>query len=516
MNYNDDESELAYTGIETTSLNHQSKSEDPVGSILVHSQDSSTGNARDHSDPFLVTFETGGDIDPRASCGHLRKWSKRYLAYINLAASLLTFYSLLCSGFLVAFAPQIVAELKLTPWMVTLALSHYEICLCVAAPLWGWISDQHGRKRVLLVCVNGIALFHMGCALSQSATIMVFCRLMVGLFASGIFPITTAISADNCDFTVSEQEIGSFVLQWILPPPGPGLSTMMINPKLGWRGLVWIFAIVAGVCAALIALTFPETHRPTILANHTRHLQKQMHDHRYHAPIELSREGDRGVASSLILLICEPVIILSGFYLALNIASLNIYFEAVPVASQTYHPKGVLMIANMIIFISQTIGLTLFGRLFFPRVFRPKVLRRYSPESIPAEARLVFAVVSTPLLATGFFWFGWSAFPNVNPGAAISGSAVVGLSSIFLSTVTTVYIIDVYESVSATALGWTFAMGNVFLVVLPIISEGMFRVLGLHWASTLSGLVTIATIPIPVLLMRYGSALRARSRYARR
>lgn len=40
-------------------------------------------------------------------------------------------------------------------------------------------------------------LFFMGCALSRSAIIMVFCRLMAGLFAAGIFPITTWVYASK-------------------------------------------------------------------------------------------------------------------------------------------------------------------------------------------------------------------------------------------------------------------------------------------------------------------------------
>ena len=86
MNHNDDESELAYTAIETTSLNHQSKSEDPVGSILVHSQDSPIGNGRDHghSDPFLVTFETGDDIDPRVSSRPLRVQAYRSAPVVEM------------------------------------------------------------------------------------------------------------------------------------------------------------------------------------------------------------------------------------------------------------------------------------------------------------------------------------------------------------------------------------------------------------------------------------------------
>ncbi len=71
MNDKDDESELAYAGMETTALTDYSKSEDPLGSILVHPEESPTAQGRDQLDPFLVTFDRAGDIDPRVSCGQL-------------------------------------------------------------------------------------------------------------------------------------------------------------------------------------------------------------------------------------------------------------------------------------------------------------------------------------------------------------------------------------------------------------------------------------------------------------
>ena len=48
-----------------------------------------------------------------------------------------------------------------------------------------------------------------------------------------------------------------------------------------------------------------------------------MHDHRYHAVNELSREDGHSAASSLILLICEPILILSGGYLAVSYSHLE-------------------------------------------------------------------------------------------------------------------------------------------------------------------------------------------------
>lgn len=41
----------------------------------------------------------------------------------------------------------------------------------------------------------------------------------------------------------------------------------------------------------------------------------------------------------------------------------------------------------------------------------------------------------------------------------------------------------------------------------------MYNKLNPRWASTLLGCIALLMVPIPIIFMRYGAALRARSRY---
>jgi energy-converting hydrogenase Eha subunit G len=76
------------------------------------------------------------------------------------------------------------------------------------------------------------------------------------------------------------------------------------------------------------------------------------------------------------------------------------------------------------------------------------------------------------------------------------------------------YLVDTYLSINAAsavaANGFLrYALGAVF----PLFTLQMYRGLGVNWATSLLGFVTIVLMPIPWVLFKYGKAIRARSKY---
>jgi hypothetical protein len=55
-------------------------------------------------------------------------------------------------------------------------------------------------------------------------------------------------------------------------------------------------------------------------------------------------------------------------------------------------------------------------------------------------------------------------------------------------------------------------MRSIFAAALPLIAQPMFHNLGVDWACTLLGCIAILLAFIPFLFIKYGRALRARSR----
>ena len=76
------------------------------------------------------------------------------------------------------------------------------------------------------------------------------------------------------------------------------------------------------------------------------------------------------------------------------------------------------------------------------------------------------------------------------------------------------YLIDTYQALNgASALAANgllrYTLGGVF----PLFTLQMYSNLGIGWATSLLGFITVALLPIPWVLFKYGPQIRARSIY---
>lgn len=72
------------------------------------------------------------------------------------------------------------------------------------------------------------------------------------------------------------------------------------------------------------------------------------------------------------------------------------------------------------------------------------------------------------------------------------------------------YLIDAFKIFAASALAANTVVRSVFGVVLPLAGARMYRVLGYGWGNSLLCFIALAMVPIPILLNKYGEALRKR------
>jgi len=157
-----------------------------------------------------------------------------------LAAVLLTiFLSALDQTVVGTALPRIVTDLsgnELYVWVVTV----YLLAATVTGPIYGKLSDQFGRRPMMMI---GVSLFLIGsllCGLSQEMWQLIVFRGIQGLGAGAIFPIALAVIGD----LFSPRERGKyqglfgavFALASILGPALGGFLTDTIS----WH---WIFLI---------------------------------------------------------------------------------------------------------------------------------------------------------------------------------------------------------------------------------------------------------------------------------
>lgn len=82
-----------------------------------------------------------------------------------------------------------------------------------------------------------------------------------------------------------------------------------------------------------------------------------------------------------------------------------------------------------------------------------------------------------------------------------------GLYIIFLQCFN--YIIDCYMTMANSALGANTFVRSLFGAGFPLFGPVMYHRLGVAWATSVLGFISIAMIPIPVLFWKYGAQIRA-------
>lgn len=152
--------------------------------------------------------------------------------------------------------PTIVAQLggmSLYSWV----FSTYLLASTVTVPVYGRLADTYGRKPVFTF---GTLLFLLGsvlCGFAQDMTQLIACRVVQGLGAGAVFPVTLTIVGDEFSLEERAKTIGLFSATWgVAGIVGP-LVGGFITDYWGWR---WIFFLNLPVGAAALAMLWWQLH----------------------------------------------------------------------------------------------------------------------------------------------------------------------------------------------------------------------------------------------------------------
>src|SRR5437660_7143609 len=113
------------------------------------------------------------------------------------------FYGLMLGMFLAALNQTIVAtalptigrefrDFELLPWVVTA----YLLSSTVVAPLYGKLSDIHGRRAMMLTSIGIFMAGSAACAAAPDMIMLILGRGLQGIGGGGILPLAQSILAD--------------------------------------------------------------------------------------------------------------------------------------------------------------------------------------------------------------------------------------------------------------------------------------------------------------------------------
>ena len=154
-------------------------------------------------------------------------------------------FDLLILGFILA---AISADLGLSSTQAGSLVTWTLVGAVVGGIVFGWLSDKHGRVRVLNWTILLFAVFTGLCALAQGYWDLLAYRTIAGLGLGGEFGIGMALAAEACR-PEQRARMSSYVgLGWQAGVLAAALVTPILLPIVGWRGM---FAI--GVLPAVVA-----------------------------------------------------------------------------------------------------------------------------------------------------------------------------------------------------------------------------------------------------------------------
>jgi len=131
--------------------------------------------------------------------------------------------------------------------------------------------------------------------------------------------------------------------------------------------------------------------------------------------------------------------------------------------------------------------------------------------SSPELHRLPMSCFAGPAMSIALFWLAWTAKPNIHWAVPVLSGLLFGFGYqlVFISLLT--YVTDAYKIYSASALAASVILRSICGAVFPLAADPLYASLGVSWATSILGFISLACLPIPFMLLYAGPWIRKRS-----
>ncbi|KAI1608728.1 MFS transporter [Exophiala viscosa] len=471
--------------------------------------------------PATTAQDWDRDDDP----DNPHNWSIPKKIYHTLTPALQSFTITFGSSVYSPSIPEVARDFHISETAAIIPLSIYVLGLGIGPVVSAPISETYGRRAVYILFFPASLLFTLGAGFSKSFGSLVACRLLAGLCGSGCLAVGAGTNADL--FTHYHRAVSSaffLMAPFFGPALGPAIGGYVAMKK-GWRWTQWII-LFWGVLAYAVTIFSKETYKRIILQRRAKKLGLQ--PPKNPLPPGMSKMHFILVVTllrPLTMLATESIVAFFSIYTAFNFAVLFGFFAAFPVVFQSPYPQVQVYHFNVgesgLVFLGIGIGVvmaTLIFSIMDRLTYKKKTLKKraqgdFAP--LPPEERLWPAMIGSFCLPISLFWFGWSARSDVHWISPILATIPFGVGNLLVFCSCVLYLLDTYGPLAgASAAAANGLLRYVVGAVFPLFTVQMYRALGVAWATSLLGFVTIALLPIPWVLYKFGPRIRQRSAYA--
>lgn len=291
-----------------------------------------------------------------------------------------------------------------------------------------------------------------------------------------------------------------------------------IAQRAGWRWVYWVMLIACGLLTITNIIFNQETYPSILLRRKTQRLQKELGREDLRSAYDRNKSVEerrkrtvlaRGIVRPVRMFFSSPILILLSLYVSFVFGLLYLLFTTITeVFIQSYQFSS--EICGLVYF---GLGIGFFAGLFIvAKTSDPTVIRltKANKGVYEPEMRLGSCVIFALFIPISLFWYGWSAEKQTHWIVPIIGLVPFGFGMMGIFAPVQTYFIDVSGQYAASAIAGSTAVRCIFGAFLPLAGPPMYQTLGLGWGNSLLGFIALGLIPAPLLIFRYGGAIRKR------
>lgn len=483
------------------------------------------------STDVLVDFE--GPDDPYRPLN----WGFKKKAITTVLYGLTTMGATWASSIYSTGTDQISHEFGVSSEVGTLGTALLLFGLGLGPLVWAPLSEVFGRKPAVLGPYFIAGIMSFGTATAKDLQTVMLTRFFCGFFGSA--PVTNTGGVLSDIWTAEER--GAAIVGYAMavvggPVLGPIVGGAVVQSYLGWRWteyvsikldiiepyveILTVFQLTGIMIMTFLALDLlfvDESYPPVLLVYKARRLRFETGNWALHARHEEWDVTFKELGNKYLIrpfqLLTTPICFLVALYASFVYGILYLSLAAFPIVFQEI--RGWNQLVGALPFLAYLVGILIGAALnLFNQRFYIKRYRANNNRPVP-EARLPPMMVGSVLFAAGLFVFGWTSPKHIHWIGPIIGAVMMGFGFFTIFQAALNYLVDTFQQVSASAVAANTFLRSMFAGGFPLFTTAMFHNLGVPWAASTLGFISVALIPIPYLFYVFGRRIRARGEWSR-
>jgi len=173
------------------------------------------------------------------------------------------FSQALSSRVLDPLVPMVAGEFARPVDVIALIATAYALPYALIQPVLGPIGDAFGKRRIIIGCMLSLVVALAACAVAPTVETLFAARIASGLAAGGVFPLTLALLGDSVGMDRRQVALSRFLAFAILGQVAGGAMAPLVEPLVGWRGVLWASAGLSAVGLAVLLAAGRVNEAPT-------------------------------------------------------------------------------------------------------------------------------------------------------------------------------------------------------------------------------------------------------------